>query len=247
VQEVSVPDAEAAVRKDLAAVYRLIAHFGMDDLIHTHASARIPDEPDHLLINRYGDLFHEVTPDSLLAIDHDGNLVGGVQAPVNTAGVVIHTAIHRARPEVACVIHTHTVAGVAVSCLEEGLLPLNQTALLFYGNIAYHAFEGIALNRDEQARLVADLGACNAMVLRNHGLLTAGRSVGEAFSLMYNLEQSCRIQIAAQSGGRPLRLPAPAVMKRTARQYASDPDGAADLEWAALRRLADSISPSALG
>jgi ribulose-5-phosphate 4-epimerase/fuculose-1-phosphate aldolase len=241
-QEVSVTDAEAVVRKDLAAVYRLIAHFGMDDLIHTHASARIADGLGRLLINRYGDLFHEVTPESLVAIDHDGNLAQGAQAPVNTAGVVIHTAIHRARPDIACVIHTHTVAGIAVSCLEDGLLPLNQTALLFYRNIAYHAFEGIALDRDEQARLVADLGTRKAMILRNHGLLTAGCSVGEAFSLMYNLEQSCRIQIAAQSGGRPLRLPAPAVMERTAQQYASDPDGAADLEWSALRRLADGLN-----
>jgi ribulose-5-phosphate 4-epimerase/fuculose-1-phosphate aldolase len=234
-----VTDAEAAVRADLAAVYRLIAHFGMDDLIHTHASARIPGEPDTLLINRYGDLFREVRPERLAVIDHSGRLVRGEQVPINTAGVVIHTAVHAARPEVACVIHTHTAAGVAVSCLEEGLLPLNQTALLFHGDVGYHDFEGIALDRDEQVRLVADLGSFNQLILRNHGLLTVGKTVGEAFARMYNLEQACRIQLAAMGTGRPLRLPTPAVMERTVRQYAADPDGAAELEWAALRRLAD--------
>ncbi len=232
-------DAEAAVRADLAAVYRLIAHFGMDDLIHTHASARIPGEPDTLLINRYGDLFREVRPERLAVIDHSGRLVRGEQVPINTAGVVIHTAIHAARPEVACVIHTHTAAGVAVSCLEEGLLPLNQTALLFHGDVGYHDFEGIALDRDEQERLVADLGSYNQLILRNHGLLTVGKTVGEAFARMYNLEQACRIQLAAQATGRPLQMPTAAVMERTVRQYAADPDGAAELEWAALRRLAD--------
>lgn len=228
---------EIALRADLAAAYRLIAHFGMDDVIHTHLSARLPDEPDKLLINRYGDLFREVTPESLAVIDHSGSQARGAQVPLNTAGIVIHTAIHAARPDAACVIHTHTAAGVAVSCQEDGLLPLNQTALLFYGRLAYHDFEGIALDRDEQSRLVADLGDCSAMILRNHGLLTVGRSVGEAFSLMYNLEQSCRMQVMALSGGRPLRLPTPDVMRRTAAQYAADPDGAAELEWAALRRL----------
>lgn len=232
-------DAEAAVRADLAAVYRLIAHFGLDDLIHTHASARIPGEPDTLLINRYGDLFREVRPERLAVIDHSGRLVRGEQVPINTAGVVIHTAVHAARPEVACVIHTHTAAGVAVSCLEEGLLPLNQTALLFHGDVGYHDFEGIALDRDEQERLVADLGSFNQLILRNHGLLTVGKTVGEAFARMYNLEQACRIQLAAMATGRPLRMPTAAVMERTVRQYAADPDGAAELEWAALRRLAD--------
>jgi ribulose-5-phosphate 4-epimerase/fuculose-1-phosphate aldolase len=234
-----VTDAEAAVRADLAAVYRLIAHFGLDDLIHTHASARIPHEPDTLLINRYGDLFREVRPERLAVIDHSGRLVRGEQVPINTAGVVIHTAVHAARPEVACVIHTHTAAGVAVSCLEEGLLPLNQTALLFHGDVGYHDFEGIALDRDEQERLVADLGSFNQLILRNHGLLTVGKTVGEAFARMYNLEQACRIQLAAMATGRPLRMPTAAVMERTIRQYAADPDGAAELEWAALRRLAD--------
>lgn len=229
---------ERAVREDLAAVYRLIAHFGMDDIIHTHVSARLPDEPDKLLINRYGDLFREVSPESLVVIDHAGNQVRGPQVPINTAGIVIHTAVHEARPEIACVVHTHTVAGVAISCLEEGLLPLNQTALLFHGGISYHAFEGIALDKDEQSRLVADLGNNRAMILRNHGLLTAGRSIGEAFSLMYNLEQACRIQLAVQGSGRKIVLPPVEVQDRTAAQYSADPDGASELEWLALRRLA---------
>jgi ribulose-5-phosphate 4-epimerase/fuculose-1-phosphate aldolase len=230
---------EMAMRADLAAAYRLIARFGMDDIIHTHISARLPDAPDLLLINRYGDLFSEVTPESLAVIDHDGRQARGGQVPVNTAGIVIHTAVHSARPDAVCVMHTHTQAGVAVSCMEEGLLPLNQTALLFYGQVGYHEFEGIALDREEQERLVADLGANRAMILRNHGLLTVGRSVGEAFSLMYNLEQACRIQLAALATGRAIRLPSPEVCARTARQYEADPDGAAELEWLALRRLAD--------
>ena len=230
---------EMAMRDDLAAAYRLIARFGMDDIIHTHISARLPDEPHLLLINRYGDLFREVTPETLAVIDHEGHQVRGQQVPINSAGIVIHTAIHAARPDAVCVMHTHTQAGVAVSCMEEGLLPLNQTALLFYGQVGYHEFEGIALDRDEQQRLVADLGANRAMILRNHGLLTVGRSVGEAFALMYNLEQACRIQLAALGSGRPIRLPSKEVCERTARQYEADPDGAAELEWLALRRLAD--------
>ncbi|MCD1266956.1 class II aldolase [Shinella sumterensis] len=233
--EISI--SEYATREDLAAVYRLIAYFGMDDIIHTHVSARLPAEPDKLLINRYGDLFREVTPESLAVIDHDGNLVRGPQVPINTAGIVIHTAVHAARPDAACVVHTHTPAGVAVSCLEEGLLPLNQTALLFHGQLAYHSFEGIALDKEEQVRLVADLGDKRAMILRNHGLLTVGRTIGEAFSLMYNLEQACRIQLAAQASGQKLVLPPKEVQDKTAAQYDADPDGAAELEWLALRRL----------
>ena len=229
---------EQQTREDLAAVYRLIAHFGMDDIIHTHVSARLPEEPDLLLINRYGDLFREVSPENLVVIDHDGNQVRGQQVPINTAGIIIHTAIHTARPDAICVVHTHTPAGVAVSCLEEGLLPLNQTALLFHKNLGYHTFEGIALDREEQERLVEDLGDNRAMILRNHGLLTVGRTIGEAFAMMYNLEQACRIQLAVQASGQKITMPAIDVQNRTAAQYNADPDGAAELEWLALRRLA---------
>jgi len=238
-----VNEGERRAREDLASVYRLIARFDMDDLIHTHASARLPEEPGLLLINRYGDLFREVTGDRLAVIDHEGTLARGDQVPLNTAGIVIHTAIHRARPDAACVIHCHTVAGIAVSCLEDGLLPLNQHALQFHGRVAYHEFEGIALDRDEQRRLIADLGDRQAMILRNHGLLTVGRTIGEAFSLMYNLETACRIQLATLGTGRPIRLPSPAVRERTAGQYDADPDGAAELEWDALRRLAALATP----
>lgn len=230
---------EQTTREDLAAVYRLLARFGMDDLIHTHASARLPGEPDKLLINRYGDLFREVRADRLTVIDHHGQQARGEQVPINSAGIVIHTAIHAARPDANCVIHTHTTAGVAVSSLEEGLLPLNQVSLMFYDRVAYHPFEGIALDWDEQERLVADLGDKNILILQNHGLLTVGKTVGEAFSLMYNLEQACRIQVAALSTGRALKLAPKEVCERTVRQFLNDPDGSEELEWTALRRLAD--------
>jgi ribulose-5-phosphate 4-epimerase/fuculose-1-phosphate aldolase len=232
-------DAVWAVREDLASVYRLLGRFGWDDAIHTHASASLPGEAEHILINRYGDLFTEVQPDLLVAIDHSGALVDGYQGPMNTAGIVIHTAIHAARPDVRCVIHTHTQSGVAVSCQAEGLLPLNQTALLFYDDIAYHDFEGIALDREEQVRLAADLGDRSAMILRNHGLLVVGRTVAEAFSRIYHLERACAMQIAALSGNRTLRLPDQAVCRRTKAQYEADDDGALELEWAAFKRLAN--------
>src|SRR3954454_17024705 len=141
---------EAEVRRDLAAAYNLIAYYRMDDLIHTHLSARLPDEPDKLLINRYGDLFEEITPDTLAIIDHEGRLARGEQVPLNTAGIGIHTAVHKARADGGCVIHTHTEAGIAISSLAEGLLPLNQTALWFHGNLAYHDYEGIAFDWEEQ-------------------------------------------------------------------------------------------------
>jgi ribulose-5-phosphate 4-epimerase/fuculose-1-phosphate aldolase len=235
---------EAEVRRDLAAAYNLIAHYGMDDLIHTHLSARLPGEPDKLLINRYGDLFEEITSDTLAVIDHEGRLARGEQVPLNTAGIVIHTAVHKARADAACVIHTHTEAGISIASLHEGLLPLNQTALWFHGNLAYHDYEGIAFDWEEQDRLVADLGKSRAMILRNHGLLTVGRTVGEAFSLMYQLEKSCRIQLAVMASGGKMALPSPAVQDRTAAQYEADPDEAADLEWRALLRLADRINGS---
>jgi ribulose-5-phosphate 4-epimerase/fuculose-1-phosphate aldolase len=233
---------EAQVRRDLATAYNLIAHFRMDDLIHTHASARLPDEPELLLINRYGDLFEEITPESLVTIDHEGQLARGVQAPLNTAGIVIHTAIHKARPDAACVIHTHTDAGVAVSSLADGLMPLNQTALWFYNQLAYHDYEGIAFDWSEQERLVRDLGQARAMILRNHGLMTVGRSVGEAFSLMYQLEKACRIQLAVLASGAAITLPDEAVRAKTAAQYNDDPDDASDLEWRALLRLAERVN-----
>lgn len=233
---------EEEARRDLAAAYNLIAHYGMDDLIHTHASARLPDEPDKLLINRYGDLFSEIRADTLAVIDHEGGLARGEQVPLNTAGIVIHTAIHKARPDAGCVIHTHSDAGVAVSSLEEGLLPLNQTALWFYGQTSYHDYEGIALDWDEQERLVRDLGQARALILRNHGLLTVGRTVSEAFSLMYQLEKACRIQLAVMASGGAKRIPDEEVRLKTAAQYDADTDDAYALEWRALLRLVDRIN-----
>ncbi len=246
-----VPNAasEREIRVELAACYRLIAHFGMDDLVYTHISARVPGRHDHFLINPYGMMFHEVRASDLVKIDLEGNLVGDNAYPVNKAGFVIHSAVHMARPDVVCVLHTHTQAGVAVSCTEEGLLPLNQFALVFHDRIAYHDYEGIALDEDERERLVADLGDKPVMILRNHGLLTAGRSVAEAFALMYYLDQACRVQIDVKALGGKMRLPPEVVQKKTGQQFqgiANNPQsvGMGQREWAALLRLCDKLDPS---
>jgi ribulose-5-phosphate 4-epimerase/fuculose-1-phosphate aldolase len=229
---------ERETRVQLAACYRLVAHFGMDDLVFTHISARVPGSPDHFLINPYGMRFDEITASSLVKIDHEGNLVEDSPWPVNQAGFVIHSAIHMARRDVACVLHTHTRAGIAVSCLEEGLLPLNQHAMLFKDRVAYHDYEGIALELGERERLVADLGEMPALILRNHGLLTVGRTVPEAFAYMYYLEQSCRIQLDVMAAGRP-SLPPEDVQRRTAAQWTRDGRPLGMREWPALLRLLD--------
>src|SRR5262245_37702669 len=184
-------ESEDDTRLNLAAVYRLLAHFGMDDTIFTHASARIPGE-ETFLINPFGLMFREVTPSKLIKIDFEGRHVAGNRHPANAAGFVIHSAILKGCPEVNCVIHTHTRAGVALSCLEEGLLPINQFAIEFHGRIGYHDYEGIAFNRDEGPRLIRDIGANVALVLRNHGLLTVGGSIPAAFYFMYYLEQAAQ-------------------------------------------------------
>ena len=235
---------EREVRVALAACYRLIAHFGMDDLVYTHISARVPGEPGHFLINPYGLMFHEITASSLVKIDYDGTIVEDTGYPVNKAGFVIHSALHMARPEVNCVLHTHTRAGIAVSCLEEGLLHINQHSAMFYNRVAYHDYEGIALDLDERERLVRDIGDKPAMVLRNHGLLTAGRTVPEAFTLMYYLEQSCRIQIDLMAAGaKPIRLSGN-VLQHTAEQFTASPTPCGEREWPALLRLLDAKDPS---
>jgi len=236
--------AERETRVALAACYRLIAHFGMDDLVFTHISARVPERPNHFLINPYGLMFHEITASSLVEIDHEGNVVKDTGYPVNKAGFVIHSAIHAARPEVNCVLHTHTRAGVAVSCLADGLLPINQFSLAFYDRIAYHDYEGIALDLDERARLVRDLGDKPVMILRNHGLLTTGRTVPEAFSCMYYLEQSCRVQIDLMGTGAKLNHLSKEVSAHTARQFDDSPTPRGEREWPALLRLLDSKDPS---
>ena len=207
-----ISDEEWQTRIDLAACYRIIAMHGWDDLVFTHISARVPGPDEHFLINPYGMLFEEITASSLVKVDHAGEKVLESPHPVNPAGFVIHSAIHAARPEVGCVLHTHTKAGVAVSAQADGLLPLSQISLIPYASLGYHNYEGIALNDEEKPRLVADLGDNHALILRNHGLLTIGASIPDAFLMMYALETACQTQIMAQSGGVALmQVPAPIV------------------------------------
>ena len=243
---------EQQLREELAACYRLIAHFRMTDLIFTHISVRLPGPEHHFLINPYGLMFDEITASNLVKIDLHGRAVEPSPYPVNPAGFVIHSAIHGAREDARCVLHTHTKAGCAVAALECGLLPVNQISMEFYGRVAYHDYEGIALDLDEQQRLVHDLGDKSVLMLRNHGLLTVGESVSQAFLRMYYLEKACEIQLAAQAAGT-LVLPPAAVCEHTERQFnepgrplaegeLSDPDGMA-LAWAALLRLLDRVSP----
>lgn len=215
-------DAEWEVRRDLAAAYRLIALHGMDDSIYTHISARVPGAQDQFLINPFGVLFRDVTAGSLVKIDLEGRLLEDSPHDVNPAGFTIHSAIHSARHDAACVLHTHTVAGVAVSTLEEGLMPLNQWSLLFHDRVVYHDFEGIALDLEERERLVADLGdTAKVLILRNHGLLTVGRTVSDAVLLMLALEKSCQAQIAILSTGRSVRTIPESIRQKTLRQLES--------------------------
>ena len=233
---------EAAVRIDLAAAYRLVALFGWDDLVFTHISARVPGPEHHFLINPYGWMFEEITASSLVKVDLDGNVVGQTREMVNPAGFTIHSAVHAARPDAGCVMHLHTVAGTAVSSQEAGLLPLNQTAMLLNGRVAYHDFEGVALNHDERPRLVADLGDKTAMILRNHGTLVTGRSVAEAFTTMYFLERSCEMQVAAQAGG-PLCIPQDHVQDVVEQQSQGLSVVADKLVWPGLLRRLDRRNP----
>jgi ribulose-5-phosphate 4-epimerase/fuculose-1-phosphate aldolase len=229
-------------RVDLAACYRLIAHFGMDDLIYNHASARVPGPEEHFLLNPFGLLYEEVTASNLVKVDLEGNILSETDVRINPAGFVIHSCIHRERPDMTCVIHTHTTAGAGVSAQKDGLLPLSQTALLYKDLIGYHDFEGLALNTDEQKRLLQDLGSeKQLLILRNHGLLSCGRSIPEAFIMMFYLEQGCRIQIAAQASGA-VNAPPPDVQILT-HQQAMRGFGAAlgTMEFAALKRRLDRL------
>jgi ribulose-5-phosphate 4-epimerase/fuculose-1-phosphate aldolase len=237
---------EWQVRVDLAAAYRLVHHHRMTDLVYTHLTARVPGPEDHFLINRYGMLFNEVTASNLLKIDEDGTVVGGDgDEAVNYAGFVIHGAVHMARPDVGCVMHIHTRASMAVSALKCGLLPLFQTAMRFWGHIAYHDYEGPAIDLEERARLVADLGSHDAMILRNHGLLTCAPTVAEAFNIMYWLERSCDAQVAAMSCGSELIVPSDEVAARTAHLYQPATRRRYGLlEWPAMLRLVDQVDPS---
>jgi ribulose-5-phosphate 4-epimerase/fuculose-1-phosphate aldolase len=235
---------EWRARVDLAACYRLVALHGWTDSIYTHISARVPGEDGHFLINPYGLMFEEVTASSLVKIDFDGQIVMDSPFEVNEAGFTIHSAIHMARHEVACVIHTHTVAGMAVAAQKDGILPISQNSMMFFGNhCAYHDYEGIALDLDERDRLVGDLGDRYVMVLRNHGLLVCGRTTGEAFEIMHNLEKTCAAQIAAQAGGE-LNLPSDEVCQHTADQFwrnSNEPFG--KRAWPAMMRVLDRNNP----
>jgi ribulose-5-phosphate 4-epimerase/fuculose-1-phosphate aldolase len=243
----SLSPAEWRTRRDLAACYRLTHRFGMSDLVSCHISARIPNRPRSFLINQFGLLFDEVTASNLVEVDLEGRVLGPEGARINPAGLVVHTAIYDARPDVACVLHTHSSAGAAVSMLEDGLLPVSQFALQFYDHLAYHDYEGIILDDGERDRLVDDLGNAHAMILRNHGLLTVGRSVGEAFTLMHNLEQACEVQLRAMSSGARLRYLSEDLCRLTARQHATfDGNDIGETEWAALMRDIERTAPECL-
>lgn len=239
---------EAELRRDLAAAYRLVALFGWDDLVATHISVRLP-EPNAFLINPFGMLFDEIRPADLVKVDLDGQVLSPTPWKVNHAGFVIHSAIHAAREDAHCAVHLHTVDGVAVSTLEQGLLPLNQTAMLVASDLAFHEYEGVASNLEERARLVADLGEKNAMFLRNHGTLTVGRTIAGAFTTMYYLETACSIQVRALGMGRPLHPVAPEVIAGVSR---FGPMGgveavAQELVWPALLRKLDRLDPAWCG
>ena len=244
-----VSDAEWQARVDLAACYRLVDLYGMADMMANHISARVPGEEGTFLINAYGLMYEEITASSLLKVDHHGNILtkpdfGDLGYGLNRAGSVIHSAVHAARPEVACVIHTHSWASMAVSSLECGLLPLTQTAMRFL-KVTYHDYQGVVLNESEQESLVRDLGTAEAMILRNHGALTVGRSIGEAFNWMHRLELSCRAQIGTMSCNSPLAKVAPQVLEDTWNQYQPGtrrPYGL--MEWPALLRKLDRLDPS---
>ncbi len=242
-----VSEEEWALRVDLAAAYRLVAHYGWDDLIFTHLSARVPGPEHHFLINPYTHMFDEITASSLVKIDVDGNRVMDARQPVNKAGFVIHSAIHMGRDDAHAVLHLHTPHGQAVSAMAEGLLPHTQTAMIARHDVAYHDFEGIATDLGERERLVADLGTKNAMILRNHGTLTVGESVAHAFLRMYYLERACEAQVLMLSAGRDgLYNPPQGVAEKVEHQTA--PAGmkrlAEGLAWPALLRKLDRIDPS---
>ena len=241
-----VSEEEWQLRVDLAACYRLVAHYGWDDLLFTHNSARIPGGEHHFLINPLGLMFDEITASSLIKIDCDGNKL--MESPYGyiKAGFTIHSAIHMNREDAVCVMHTHTMEGMAVSAQKNGLLMLNQKSMCFHNRVAYHDFEGIADNLDERDRLAADLGTLNSMILWNHGLMTVGDSVASAFILHRRLNDACQLQLMAQAGGGELRFPPEEVCEHTAKQFeASYTRGeSAQIQWDALKRKLDRIDPS---
>jgi ribulose-5-phosphate 4-epimerase/fuculose-1-phosphate aldolase len=240
-----VSDQEWQVRVDLAAAYRLVANYGWDDLIFTHLSARVPGPEHHFLINAYGMMFDEITASSLVKVNLEGEIVEPSPYFINPAGFTIHSAVHAAREDALCVIHLHTKYGIAVSAQKDGLLPISQQSLFALASLGYHQYEGLALNEDEKSRLVADLGNKTNMILRNHGLLTVGRTPAEAFLSMYILESACRIQILAQSGGATLLPVSEPILEAVASQLDAVTVGqGAQLAWPGLLRKLDRIDPS---
>jgi ribulose-5-phosphate 4-epimerase/fuculose-1-phosphate aldolase len=244
-----VTPAEWEARVDCACAYRLVRHFDMHDLIYNHISARVPGTEEFLL-NPFGLLYEEICASALIKVNLHGEVVWqpewpkGLDYTFNLAGFVIHGAIHEARPEVQCIIHTHSLAGMAVASLEKGRLPMTQTAMRF-SKVAYHDYEGVVLEMDERKRLLANLGEADVMLLRNHGTLAVGKSVAEAFNNMYRLERACRAQLLAQAANDKVLLPPAAVIEKTNHLYRPEvrrPMGL--LEWPAMRRLADRLDPS---
>jgi ribulose-5-phosphate 4-epimerase/fuculose-1-phosphate aldolase len=240
----TVSAAEWEQRVNLAACYRLVALYGWDDLIFTHISARVPGPEHHFLINPYGFMFGEITASSLVKVDLEGRKVMDSPHDVNPAGFTIHSAIHAAREDAHCVLHVHSVNGVAVSAQAGGLLPISQHSIFVLAGLAYHDYEGVALNEDEKPRLVRDLGDKRFLMLRNHGLLTVGKSVAEAFVAMYLLETSCMIQVRAQAGGGPLIPISPPVVAGGERQWWEVTRGTGGgLAWPGLLRKLDRLNP----
>lgn len=239
-----VSAAEWEMRVSLAAAYRLVALYGWDDLVFTHVSARVPGSEHHFLINPYGMMFEEITASSLVKVGLDGRKIMDSPYEINPAGFTIHSCIHAAREDVACVMHTHSLNGIAISAQKQGLLPISQQSLLVLSSLAYHDYEGIALNAAEQPRVVADLGGKSFLMLRNHGLLTVGASPADAFLYMYTLEAACAIQVRAQGGGEDLiRIPEPilAGIRAAAREVTRGLGSS--LVWPGLLRKLDRANP----
>ena len=235
---------EWKLRVDLAAAYRLVSLYGWSDLVFTHISARIPGPEHQFLINPYGLLFEEITASSLIRIDQQANKLHDSPYPVNPAGFTIHSCVHAAREDAGCVVHTHSRAGIAVSAKKEGLLPISQQSTFVLGSLAYHVYEGVAFREDEKPRLLADMGEANFLMLRNHGLLTCGATIADAFLSMYVFESACQIQIAAQSGGTELTEVDPQILQGIAQAMKVQTGGmGGQFAWPALLRKLDRIDP----
>ncbi|MES2263478.1 MAG: class II aldolase/adducin family protein [Pseudomonadota bacterium] len=242
--QATAEQAEWQTRVELAACYHLCALYGWDDQIYTHITAAVPGEPGHFLINPFGFRFDEVRASNLVKVDSHGKIVCRSQHSINVGGFALHGAVHAARHDIACVMHLHNPNGIAVGAQASGLLPLSAHALRFYEQLAYHDYEGLDMSEQEQARLTGRLGQGQAMLLRNHGTLTVGRTIAEAFVLMETLDKACDIQLRAQSGGASLHMPPPEVCRKAHLELVGDGAPEGRLEWKALLRKLDAVSPS---